>query len=330
MKPFLTYQEQIDLLKQRGISIPSDSVGVDMLSKDNYYRLINGYKDLLLDAVPPDRYSNRSLNDFTALSDFDRGLKFAFLNRLVQIETQFKGVISYEFSRLHGPVGYLDSRNFEKLPAQKQSRRSQRAEEICNWIGRVHTTIAAQYRYKDYISHYFDNHQEIPLWVLVNAMSFGDIVSLYKICKAKTQDAVSSRFKLPSKLFQALIEHLRVVRNVCAHDERLFSLRTPNKQIPVLRIHSDLDLVRDDKPVKVGCDDLFATYISVLHFLARDDARLFTAEISHALRRLGKRSTADIQKVMSKMGFPANWEDTYFLLHENVPLSGNMQFIAEP
>lgn len=317
MKPFRTLDEQVSLLKQRGMNIPRKQDGVRILSKDNYYRLINGYKDLLLDQeTPADQYTNRSLKDFCALSDFDKTLKMSYLSRLVQIETQLKGVISYEFSRLHGGMGYLDSNNFEKLPGKSWSMRKKRAEFISNWISSVHATIASQYQYKKYISHYFDTHQEIPLWVLVNAVSFGDLVKLYTICKAETKDAIAARFEIPTATFQLFIEHLRIVRNVCAHDERFFSFNTVDKNIPKLYIHEDLHLSSNAYSARNSYNDIFATYISILHFLTKKEAEHFTKEIKRCIRKLESSSTVDIRLVMGKMGYPSNWEDAVFLINK--------------
>ena len=46
-KVFKTIDEQIDILKSRNIIIDDYNKAYIMLSKNNYYYLINGYKDLL-------------------------------------------------------------------------------------------------------------------------------------------------------------------------------------------------------------------------------------------------------------------------------------------
>lgn len=48
MKPFKTYDEQIDILKSRNLEIKDKSKAKDILSQINYYNLINGYKDPFL------------------------------------------------------------------------------------------------------------------------------------------------------------------------------------------------------------------------------------------------------------------------------------------
>ena len=42
-KPFLTVDEQIQLLKHRGLEIPDESTAAKMLLSSNYYNIVNGY-----------------------------------------------------------------------------------------------------------------------------------------------------------------------------------------------------------------------------------------------------------------------------------------------
>lgn len=50
-KEFKTVEEQIEILKSRNLRIENYDKTYKMLSKNNYYYLINGYKDLFLDPI---------------------------------------------------------------------------------------------------------------------------------------------------------------------------------------------------------------------------------------------------------------------------------------
>ena len=56
MKEFKTYEEQIELLKTRGLKFENEEYDLNKLQEDNYYSIINGYKDLFLDKE--DKYLN--------------------------------------------------------------------------------------------------------------------------------------------------------------------------------------------------------------------------------------------------------------------------------
>ena len=56
MKEFKTYEEQIELLKTSGLKFENEEFDLNKLQEDNYYSIINGYKDLFLDKE--DKYLN--------------------------------------------------------------------------------------------------------------------------------------------------------------------------------------------------------------------------------------------------------------------------------
>ena len=47
-KPFKRYDEQVEILKLRNLTIADEEKAISILSKVNYYNLINGYKKIFL------------------------------------------------------------------------------------------------------------------------------------------------------------------------------------------------------------------------------------------------------------------------------------------
>ncbi|MGL4655706.1 MAG: Abi family protein, partial [Sarcina sp.] len=47
-KEFKSYQEQIEILKSRGLNIKDEITAKEYLKRENYYNIINGYKDLFI------------------------------------------------------------------------------------------------------------------------------------------------------------------------------------------------------------------------------------------------------------------------------------------
>lgn len=79
---------------------------MDFLEQENYYNVINGYKDLFLekgaDDLPliPERYlPNTHFNELQSLFLFNRDLRILFLKYILIFENSFKIVLSHEFSK---------------------------------------------------------------------------------------------------------------------------------------------------------------------------------------------------------------------------------------
>ncbi|EGO8441344.1 Abi family protein, partial [Enterococcus faecalis] len=53
-KPFKTLDEQIIILRNRGLVISDDEVTKSILLRENYYNVINGYKDIFIDRESED------------------------------------------------------------------------------------------------------------------------------------------------------------------------------------------------------------------------------------------------------------------------------------
>lgn len=48
MKEFLSCEEQIKLLKNRGLIIEDEETALSILKIENYYSVVNGHKDIFL------------------------------------------------------------------------------------------------------------------------------------------------------------------------------------------------------------------------------------------------------------------------------------------
>ncbi len=76
-KCFTSYKNQIGILTSRGLTIPDHQRAIEILSFENYYRLINGYKDLFLatTGLTETYKEGASFSEIYALYRFDEELK---------------------------------------------------------------------------------------------------------------------------------------------------------------------------------------------------------------------------------------------------------------
>jgi Abortive infection bacteriophage resistance protein len=311
IKPYKTIEEQIDLLKSRKVFFPNEKLARRVLSFENYYYVVNGYKDPFVNStVPEDSYKpGVTFNELVALYSFDRKLRELLLIELLRIEHVVKAQIIITFSKYHGQdhTSYLRPESFNVTGFENFKRTNALIFEMLKLIDRQRARHGA-------INHYLHKYGFVPLWVLSKVMTFGKLNSFYGCMRATEKEEVANEFHLSSAEFKSMIDFLADFRNRCAHSERIFchsrDQRMP-RPIPDTILHSALKIPQNQKGYKYGKCDILALLIAMKYFSHRDRYDHLIYRISYALneklkRRLHSIPCSDIQNIMGLIG---TWQD---------------------
>lgn len=188
-----TFQEtrvQIGLLKSRGVTIKNKRYAKWLIRDVNYYNLINGYKEpFLKSGTAYEQYlPGTTLEEIFALYEFDRKLRMITLEYILEIEKSAKSLIACCFSKAHGHKNYLRLENFDTKGRSKY-------HQVCGLLSSLYKKISLNIDKDPSISHYVDGKNYIPLWVLVNSISMGDISKFYSNMVQKEREDVARRLK---------------------------------------------------------------------------------------------------------------------------------------
>lgn len=219
-KVFRDTRIQIGILKSRGVIIKNKRLAKQLIRNVNYYNLINGYKEPFLQQnTAHEKYiPGTTLEEIYALYEFDRKLRIITLEYILEIEKQVKSLISYCFSKVHGHKNYLKLENFDTQGIKKYG-------QVCDLLSNLYKKITLNIDKDLSVSHYVSGKNYLPLWVLVNTLSLGDISKFYSNMLQQERDDVSRRLKWGVREHQlaSCLFFLSTIRNRCAHDERLYS-----------------------------------------------------------------------------------------------------------
>lgn len=248
MKEHKTFNQQLTILRNRGVVVPTNGEPKRFLEQENYYNVINGYKDLFLvkDSnnlpVEPELYQEGThFNELKALFLFDRELRILLLKYLLIFENSIKTTVAYEFSKKYSRKNaYLDIANFVDNDPKK----------VLQQISILTKTIHDKVDRSGAIKHYIEEHGEVPLWVLVNFLTMGNIANFYNILTDSTKNIIAkfytdkyrtqnkdNTFRLSSADLSACLKVANLVRNICAHDERLYNVNLRNVRISQIANH---------------------------------------------------------------------------------------------
>ena len=261
IKPFRTYEEQIDnLINRKGIIINDVPKAIADLESISYYALIDGYKDLFYNPDTRTYLTGTTFEDIRNLYDFDASLRDLIFSYSRIVEQSIRSLVSYHFANMNGAnqSAYLAPANY--YPVKSSRADVSKLIKILDYEANVNP----QHPYIVYQRRTYNN---VPLWVLVNTLTFGQISRMYSLLSPEIKTKVSRHFISVSE--RDLIQFLRVLtnfRNVCAHNERLFSYQD-RYDIPNTALHMKLEIPMNGHQYIYGKKDLFAVIISFRYLL---------------------------------------------------------------
>ena len=311
-KTYKSYRQQLNILRSRGMVIGKGSQGsrvMRILERENYYNVINGYKEWFLasKATPTtdELYkTGTTFNEVYALYNFDRDLRNIYLKFLLKIENSFKTVIAHEFSAKYGHDNYLKIENFDTSSEFHIS-------SAVKLIGDIQQEIARQMnKHHQIVTHYMTDYGYIPLWVLVNVLTFGKIENFYKNMKPADKTIIAKQFKLQPDELAKFMHMLALARNKCAHDERFFDIKFKDRiHTKSIKNFSALKIVRAaDGSYTYGTNDTYAIAIMFALLLSKSDLNEFISSMKTAFYKLHRQlHTIKASDIMTVMGYDTNW-----------------------
>jgi abortive infection bacteriophage resistance protein len=212
-KGFKTIDEQLAILKSRGLTVYNEEKAKSFLLQNNYYR-ISGYSLTLRDH--DQFFSKVCFQNIVDIYSFDHELRHILLKYIEKIEVKMKSIYAYRFTEIHGPAGYLDNSYFTDL---KQYQKT---------MDKVKDQKVRRLEHEAYLKHFVkDLKQDVPLWAVVDLMTIADISQLYSISEESIRDSVAKDFGFTTKdntlLLGSMMKSMTIIRNLCAHGSRLFN-----------------------------------------------------------------------------------------------------------
>ena len=309
-KIFKTLDEQVDILKSKGLTIDDEEFAKEILLRENYF-FISGYRHLLLRSKTDRRFlPNANFMELYAIFNFDRQIRNIIFKNLLIIENNIKSIFSYQLSKKYGykEKDYLKASNFTNNP--------EKFRQINDLIKKMKRQIRINGNQHSATKHYQFNYGYIPMWVVVKVLSFGIVCELYTIMKKEDQIEISNIYKIDPNTLCIYLPILANFRNLCAHEDILYDYKT-QKPIPDTIYHSLLNIPKKDGEYIYGKDDLFALLIILKRMLSKDEFKLLINELTYEIDILeGKLKSIKLDKLLNDIGFPVNFKELCYLEKE--------------
>lgn len=279
MKEFKTNIELIEILKSKGIESPD----INKIKRYSYFNIISTYKfpfkngDFYLDGV--------TFDEIYSLYLFDKNLRIIFLKYLLDIEECLKVSLSYLLMSNYGIKDYLNKENFDE---------NINDEIIDAFLNKVDHEINKQIEKHNAFIHYNFNYGFIPPYVLMKGLSFGEISILFSILKQKDRQEISKKYKLNDNVLKQMLINFTIVRNLCAHNDRLFTYSSRNKII-----------IKNIDSLNKNCyPNLNIIKESMKLILTYENSIRFEKEINNQIYILRNNiKSIDVNRILNRTGF---------------------------
>lgn len=306
-KYFKTIDEQIEILKNRGLIIEDENHAKEILHHYNYYKVVNGTNMFFSDQKKPYNFRQGvTFKDLEALHVFDKEIKKLLLNAVLDAERHLRSVISYIFMMHHQEANaYLNPKNFNDDKALVDSNIYSLEATLSNFEDDIN--------YKKSMAYYKDKYKHVPFWFLINFVSFGRLVNIYQTLKEKEAYEVANEFTkflvnnlpdahgyyLTPKQFESVIENIKEIRNICAHDNLILDYKCQRGIENIGPLHKAFEIEKNHKK-----DDVFNVIIAMQIFLYKEEYNQLEKGIKERIAILKKElDDKAFKKVMMHMGF---------------------------
>ena len=306
---FKSTDQQIDILKSRGLIINDEKRAKEVLLRYNYYKIINATLPFFTEKSKNGKFKYREGTDFLDLFEvhhFDKELKKVLLSQMLEIERIARSIISYKFTEKYPKKNsYLNMDNYSK----------QDKSFVLITIDSIKETIE-KYREEDNfnksINYYMNKYGFVPFWFIINFLSFGRVVNIYEILDYKLKEDIADEFQkfveenldldmrefLTPSMLESFLKNAKDIRNIAAHDNLILGHRFEDVEY-FQSIHSKYGIKKSDKRTK-----LFDSMVILQALIPQAYFKNITNEIDTLVEDLKSRIDARaFELIMDSIGY---------------------------
>lgn len=251
-KPAITPAQQIELLKNRGLTIIDEQRALCFLEVVSFFRLTPYMRPFQHNNDAHQFKEGAKFSQITKLYNFDRHLRLLVIDAIERVEISVRAKISNSLCTKYDPHWYLDKQyfknnyNHQRLLQSIRDKQNTALEDYKRECIRIDKLQSSDSNYKaflkqkrqqeSYARHYsltYTKPELMPGWAMLEELSLGELSHLYKgLAKDKDKKMIASGFDLYPPLLESWLHTLTVIRNICAHHSRLW-----NRELGIKPVH---------------------------------------------------------------------------------------------
>jgi abortive infection bacteriophage resistance protein len=207
-----TVEDQLEILRSRGMQIDDESVAIEFLQHVSYYRLAAYGQPLELDSTSHVFQQGSTFEDVAELYTFDRELRLLLLDAIEHIEVSFRCNWAHNLALEAGPHAHLDQSMVKNETRWRQ------------FLGALLYDLSRSREV--FIQHLQKTYDELtpPIWAVSEVLTLGKLSKWYEnIGPKRVKSRIANNYHVNEQILESWCRHLTYVRNICAHHSRLWN-----------------------------------------------------------------------------------------------------------
>ncbi|MDO5988416.1 Abi family protein [Flavivirga amylovorans] len=219
VKPPLSYQEQLDKLIERGLTVEHPDKALHLLENLSYYRLSGYLYPMLSEPKEAHKFKeNSTLENAFKIYCFDRELKQLLSSEIEKIEVSFRAKITYVLSHKYDAFWYTYERLFKSNDTHRRSLDSTYA-----MVNESTEDFAIKFK-QNYVNTY------LPSWMALEIVTFTHLSKLYSnLIDSSAKTEIAAFYGVNTPILENWLMIITYTRNICAHHSRFWNRRLSYK-----------------------------------------------------------------------------------------------------
>lgn len=176
-------------------------------------------------------YKGTTIREIYALKLFDDELRALLLKQITQVEEEVRTLTAYKFDEVNenGQITWYQIEAYDQRLG---------GAALMKAISRAYNDVERSSHSQDYVQYYLEHHKFIPTWIMAKVISFSNFITFLKCSKREVKQAICRVYGMISPdgrgdfgLLIGSLQWLRMVRNSCAHNERIYTMQSKDARI---------------------------------------------------------------------------------------------------
>lgn len=230
---YTTIQQQIDSLKQKGLTFDDEENAKGMLQRYGYYNIINSYKEPYQNIVDGKRkyIEGTTFEQIYSMFTLDHNLRNSIMAAMLELEEGLRAaaaeVIAVRFGVDHNE--YLKFHNYRDRYSANPNF------SLDSILRKLRDNVGSD---KDPIRYYRKKYHIVPPWILFKGTYFSTLINFVKYLKKdEKQHLIRLMLRISDEtditkeitsLFQSILFVCLDYRNAAAHGGRIYNFQSPH------------------------------------------------------------------------------------------------------